>query len=317
MCFIKTLYKKILIKRYDDDHIIHYFSYKDFDGLYAESRNFKTEEGYLIKGYYYYYPSYKEDQLIIFSHGIGGGHRSYMREIELLCKKGYRVLSYDNVGCFESEGKSIRAASESTNDLLCVLNTLKKEGSLNGIKVSLIGHSWGGHAVSNILSYYNEIDSIVCISGYASMEVFLNSMFKGKHKFIRHSIMKYEKKINEKLYNSYSYNAVKDTKTRVLFIHSKDDSVVGLDASAFSYKDKINNPNVNYLLCEGKSHNPNYTYDAVKYMKESFGEYNKLIKAKKLKTFEAKKAYMDKLDWYRMTEQDEDIWNIILSNIKE
>lgn len=317
MCLFETLYKKILIKRYDDNHIIHYFSHKDFDNLKAENINFITDEGLTIRGNFYFYPSYKENRLIIFCHGIGGGHRSYMREIELLCKNGYRVLAYDNIGCFESEGKNIRAASESINDLLCVLNTLKNNGMLNGIKVSLIGHSWGGHAVSNILSYYDGISSIVCISGYASIELFLKSIFKGKHNFIRKSIIKYEKKINPNLYNSYSYNAVKDTKTKILFIHSKDDPTIKLDASAFSYKEKINNPNVQYILCEGKLHNPNYTYDAVKYMNESFMEYNKLIKTKKLKSFNDKKAYMDKLDWYRMTSQDEEIWNKILETLKK
>ena len=55
MCLFETLYKKILIKRYDDNHIIHYFSHKDFDNLKAENINFITDEGLTIRGNFYFY----------------------------------------------------------------------------------------------------------------------------------------------------------------------------------------------------------------------------------------------------------------------
>ena len=62
MCLFETLYKKILIKRYDDNQIIHYFSHKDFDNLKAENINFITDEGLTIWGNFYFYPSYKENR---------------------------------------------------------------------------------------------------------------------------------------------------------------------------------------------------------------------------------------------------------------
>lgn len=309
-------YKNTTIKRYDDSHLIKYFDYTDFPSLNRSPIEFKTKQGNKIQGYFYSYPNYKEDHLVIFCHGIGGGHRSYMREIEFLCKNGYRVLSYDNIGCFESEGKNIRAMSESINDLHCVLLTLKEKNLLDGIKVSLIGHSWGGHAVSNILSYYKDIYSITCISGYSSHKLFINYCLKNKYAFIGKAIQKYEDKQNKDYSRAYSYDAVKDTKTKVLFIHSKDDPVVPLCTSAFEYKDRINNPNVRFLLVDNKKHNPNYTIDAVNYMNECFGTYNKLCKEKKLKSFKEKKEYMNQFEWYRMTEQDPEVWSEIFKELK-
>ena len=49
------IYKKAFINRYDDDKIIFYYSYKDFPGLKAQPIEFRTPQGYMIKGNIYSY----------------------------------------------------------------------------------------------------------------------------------------------------------------------------------------------------------------------------------------------------------------------
>ena len=65
-------------------------------------------------------------------------------------------------------------------------------------------------------------------------------------------------------------------------------------------KSRVENPNVSYLEVDGKDHNPNYTQDAVNYFREVFGEYEKLVMMRKLRTPEQKKAFLDPKDFVRM-----------------
>ena len=268
------IYNKQIIRRYDDDHILHYYSYKDFPSLEARPMEFINKDGYKIKGYFYSYPNYKKDHLVIFCHGLGGGHRSYMKEIELLAKEGYEVLSYDYLGCFESEGKSIKGFTESIVTLNTLLNYLKDSGYTKDKKVSLVGHSWGGYTVSNILNYYKDIYSISVISGFTSIKSFAKELMPKFQK----EFYKCEKKINPSIVDSSSIDAFKNTSTHVLIIHSKDDKMVPITFGADELKENINNPNVKYLIVDNKSHNPNYTIEAVKYLNECQALYKQNVK---------------------------------------
>lgn len=317
MSIIINQYKKLLVHRYDDDHIVKYLSYKDFNGLKCEEISFKTKEENVIKGAFYFYEGFNEEELVILCHGLGGGHTSYMREIEFLCKKKYRVLSYDNTGCFNSSGKDIRGFSESLNCLSSVLSFIENHDCLKKLKLHIIGHSWGGFTASNIYAFHSKnIYSICAISPFISIEVILNDFMKGKFKFVQRKCLKYEKQVNEKYALSSALNALKDTKANVLIIHSKDDPIVPFETNTKVLMNNINNKNVKFLIVDNKGHNPNYKKEASKYMNETFATYNKLIKEKKLSSFEDKKRYMEEKDLFKMTEQDEEIWEEIINNMK-
>ena len=301
------IYKKKIVKRYDDDHIIFNYSYKDFDGLNAKEMSFKTKDNLLIKGNYYSYPNYKKDHLVIFCHGLGGGHRNYMKEIEMIARQGYEVLAYDNVGCWESEGKSIRGLTESLKDLHECLLYLDNNHLIDDKKISLIGHSWGGYAVSNILNYFTKnIYSICDISGFISFPVIAKQFF---NKFTSQGY-KFEKKINPEYVDSSAYTALKDTKVKTLIVHSLDDTMVNYLTNSGYLKENISNPNVNFLIVNNKRHNPNYTLEANKLL------FVFVINFNKLKNKESKKKFVDSLDFDKITEQDKDVWNVIFDNMK-
>lgn len=311
------IYKKAFINRYDDDKIIFYYSYKDFPGLQAQPVEFKTPQGYLIKGNIYFYENHDKDDLVIFCHGLGGGHRSYMREIELICSRGYEVLAYDNVGCWESEGENIRGLSEAVNDLVCCMDFLAGSYNLKDRKLHIIGHSWGGYAAGNILNYRRKnIKSVTVISGFASVNTIIFGGYGGKMKIFKNAILRFERKANPNYADSCSVDAFKDTKAKVLLIHSKDDPVCAIACGMDYVRPRVDNPNVTYLEVEGKFHNPNYTADAVAYMQQSFGEYQALLKQKKLRTYEEKKAFMNLRDFRRMTNQDPEVWSAIFKNME-
>ena len=324
MGLFSLIYRKNFVHRYDDDHIIKYFSYKDFPGLEERPVSFRTPQGLTIRGHIYSYPDKVASdkghpkELVVFCHGLGGGHRSYMREIELICRSGYEVLSYDCIGCWESEGSDIRGISESVNDLISCIDYICSSDELKDRAIHVIGHSWGGFAAGNILNFRKEnIKSITVISGFASIDTLTDAGFGGKLKPFKKYIKRFERKANGNLADCCSVDALRATDTKALLIHSRDDQMADISTGLDYVRSRISNPNVKYLEVEGKFHNPNYTEDAVAYMRQTFGEYEALVKSKKLRTLEQKKAYMADKGFLRMTEQDGKIWDKIFSHMEK
>ena len=120
------VYKKNLLKRNDDTGIIFYYDYTDFDGLSAKPYTFVGNRGQQLRGNFYFYGEQRYDRLIVFEHGMGAGHRAYMREIETIARAGYTVISYDKTGCRESEGENIGSFAQSIADLDFCLRSLRE-----------------------------------------------------------------------------------------------------------------------------------------------------------------------------------------------
>lgn len=292
MGLFTDIYKKKIVTRYDENGVIKYFSKDDYPALNAEPYFFKSGDN-TLKGYFYSYDNPKEGKLVVFCHGLFGGHRSYMVEIETLCRHGYTVFAYDTTGCFESEGKSIIGVSQFLADLDWAIKDLKKNEIFKKYKnVYAIGHSSGSYAVLNILNYHDDIEKVIAISGFASIEILLSTWLKGFAKLGKKAIFNYEKTQNPEYAESCAINKLNTTSSKVLIVHSKDDSTVPYKNNIDVMKNSITNPNVEYMLFDNKKHNPNYTFDAVCYMEKVF----------KSKEFQ-------NADWVRMTTQDPVFWN--------
>ena len=85
---VVNTYKGMMYTRCDDTETVFYFSSEDFPGLISEPYTFKSSAGHDLVGYFYSYESPAEGRIVVFDHGFGGGHRAYMKEIELLCRHG-------------------------------------------------------------------------------------------------------------------------------------------------------------------------------------------------------------------------------------
>ncbi len=311
-----NLFKKLFIHRYDDGGYIKYFCADDFEGLKKDSFSFMSGDN-LLKGNFYYYDGYREDELIIFCHGIGGGHLSYMTEIELLCKNGYKVLAYDNTGCFESEGESIICITQALADLDNAIKTMKNDGTYKKFNhVYVIGHSWGGYAAGNIANFHNDIEKAVVISSFPSVSILLEELQGGVFGFLKKPIVQkiacYEKEHFPQFFASSSIDAINNKKAKYLIAHSKDDNMIAFKYGLQYVKEHCKNEDVKYLIYQDRKHNPNYKADAVAYMNEVMGKFNIEVRLGKYKTLEAKKAYFEKADFIRMTRQDEDFWSQVL-----
>lgn len=299
---VKKIYNSFIFKRCDDEGLAYYFSEKDFDGLVAEPYVFKGNNGQKLQGYFYYYPNPDQIRIVVFDHGMGGGHRSYIREIETLARHGYKVFAYDHTGCMQSEGENTVGFTQSLCDLDCCLKTLKADESLKGKTFSVIGHSWGGYSTLNISKFHTDLTHVVVLSGPASVDIITQQFGP-----LKNSIRQLEKEANPRCYDCDGADSLKNTKAKVLLIYSDNDKMVNKEANFDYLKANLSGrENTFFHIEKFKDHNPNYTSDAVRYLGEYLAILNK--KKKELKTDEQKKDFVAGFDWYRMTAQDEKVW---------
>ena len=304
----------MIYTRCDDTETVFYFSADDFNGLKKKSYVFKSSMGHTLQGYIYNYESPISNKLIVFEHGFGGGHRAYMKEIEMLCRHGYTVLAYDHTGCMESGGNDTNGMSQSLCDLNDCINTIKKDKQFSGYDISVIGHSWGGFSTLNISALHSEISHIVALSVFVSVEEIVNDFFSSAMKPYRKSIMKLEREANP---DFVSYNAVeslKSSNTKALLIYSSDDPLVKQRHYEILKNELSAHENISFMLLSKKGHNPNYTEDAVKILGEFSVARAELLKRNDL-TKEDKKLFIKSFNWTAMTEQDEIVWKAIFEHL--
>lgn len=315
---VVSMYKKMLINRLDGDGSVFLFDYTDFNGLNKEPFSFISDTGAKLVGGFYYYDSPKSDKLIVFDHGMGTGHRPYMREIETLCKAGYLVYSYDHEGTAASEGDTIRGLSGSVRDLDMALNALKNTKYYDGREVIVIGHSWGGFSSKMITKFHPEVKKVIPLAGLSSLSAAMNHMIPDLFKSSRKAIIEFEESLNPGYAMHNAADVLKESGAKALICHSADDPIVtAKDHHDPLIKELADVPGVRFITVDGRGHNPNFTADAVKLKDAFFAEKRTLEKKHKLRTPEAKSALIKKYDFWKMTEQDMSLWNQIFSFIEE
>lgn len=313
-----SIYKKSLITRQDDKGDTFYFDYTDFQGLNKDHFAFVSKTGAKLDGGFYFYDNPKVDKLIVFDHGMGVGHRPYMREIETICKAGYLVFSYDHEGTRNSEGNTIRGLSGSIHDLDSALDAIKSTKYYEGRKIIVIGHSWGGFSTKNIAYLHPEVQKIVPISGFSSVGETINKIVPDMFKSARKAIIDFEESMNPGYTRLNAIDSIKKSGVKALICHSVDDPLVSVNDHHYSLiKAFEGNENVRFITVEGRSHNPNFTESAVKALAAFFNEKKQLEKKRKLRTPEQKSALISRHDFWQMTEQDMTFWNQVFAFIEE
>ena len=313
---IVAAYAKQFDVRCDDKGLAYYFSEKDFEGLQKSDFCFKNAEDLLLNGGFYYYGEMRTDRILVFDHGFGGGHRSYMREIETLCRGGYTVFSYDHTGCMTSSGGGTKGLGRSLSDLDACFKALKRDERFKNSRFSVLGHSWGGYAAMNISALHPEIEHVVVLSGFVSVKRQIGCFLRRLPRGYVEAVYAHEQAQNGKYADFDGIKTLKNSDARVLLVYSANDPLVPkdihFDALTAALKDK---KNVSFRLEEKKGHNPNYTKDAVLKLAEYTSALGKFSK-KKAPTAIEQAAFRSSFDWKGMTEQDEQVWQEIFEVLK-
>ncbi len=311
---VKKVYKGYFFKRADDVGTEKYFSHEDFVGLRAKSYGFISSKGHKLQGWFYFYDDYDTSRLIIWDHGIGGGHRSYMKEIEMLCANGFLVFAYDHTGCMDSEGENTGGLTQSLCDLNDCIKALKADADVNTDDISVMGHSWGGYATLNIVAFHPDIKRIVSLSGFISARAMHDQVLTDVARLYKKDIYKLEASSNPQYVDCNAIDALRNSNVKALIIHSEDDTIVDFQVHFGTIKRELEGKEgIELLPVRGKGHNPTYTAEACKLLGELYAE----LKKQKPTTDDEKKKFRASFDWDKMTEQDTELWDKIISFLKK
>ena len=310
---VEDAFEKAVRVRCDDMGTAYYFSADDFPGLKKEAYAFKNQKGERLQGYFYHYDSPKPYRIVVFDHGMGGGHRSYMREIEMLARHGYRVFAYDHTGCMESEGEGTNGFAQSLRDLNDALCALKAEPSCVGCEISVMGHSWGAFSTMNIAAVHPDVKGIVAMAGFVSVKQMLRQMFGvGIAKFFYKRMWRVEQAANPDFVGYNAVQTLKEADVPALLIYCVSDPIVKVQYHRDVLLEALSGcERVRFLSMADRGHNPNYTPDAAAYLGEYVTALTQKRKAGELESAEQKKAFVESWDFWRMTEQDEGVWKEI------
>ncbi len=310
---VEEIYRARVFVRCDDTGRVKYFGVEDFPSLRAEPYAFMTEKGNRLRGWFYSYENADKKRLIIFAHGLGGGHRSYMKEIEKLASHGYRVFAYDNTGCMASEGERTGGLSQSLADLRDCLTALKADPQVDMADYAVMGHSWGGYATMNIAACHPDVKCLVALAGFVSVGMMVKQSFPGILSLYRKHIMALERESNPTTYHLAATDTLAKTTARVLLLHSEDDETVSYKLHFGALKEALaGKENITLLTVKDRGHNPNYTPDAVVLKKEMSHELEHLPGGI---TEEQKAAFRASFDWDKITEQDDAVWEQIFRHL--
>ena len=311
---LENVYKSVLFARHDPDGCVFYFSHNDFEGLIKEPFDFKSQKGYLLKGGFYHYGSPRQDRLIVFDHGLGNGHCAYMREVEILCRAGYLVYTYDHTGCGASEGECIQGLAGSLADLDDCIRMIKRQSRLSGMEISVVGHSWGGYSALNILGYHHDIHSVVSISPFVAVSAIHKQLIPITMFPLRRRLMEVEREANPNYADSSAFDVLNKSNKPVLIIHSLDDTTISAHRNILRLrKETCERTNLEFIIQNGKGHSVHYAKEAAEYKRSFNREMKRLKKQGKLETDEQKATLIASYDWKKMTDQDEELWEKIFA----
>ena len=309
MGFIVNHYIKYFVHRYDKEVGIPYYSYQDFKDFKCEDNSFTNSYGINIRYFFYYYANYRTDKIILFCHGMGPGHTAYLAEIELLARRGYKVLTLDYAGCGESGGKYLGSLNKPTRDVIDLLNHLNLKE-----QIILMGQSMGGYTALNTLCLRKDITKAIAISPIVQIEPLLQ--LNTKSKFITKHLLRYERKVDREIFDIDIPKYLENTTDDVFVIQSTDDQMVPYGMS-LKVIECIKNSHIKTKRYEGRKHNPNYTDNAISYMDSVFGKYYALLNEKKIQTDEDRINYFKDVSLAKLVEQDEQLFEEIVDFIEK
>jgi len=248
--------------------------------------------------------------LVIFAHGMGAGQIAYTTEIAYLCNRGAAVLALDSTGCNLSQGKGIKGMYEGAKTVLAAIDYAKSDPQLKDLKITLIGHSWGGYSVV-CAAAQRKVEKVIAISAPATpAKTLKGGAARVIGKPLAAILSPFWRVINFfKFGKRGNANAAKcaetaaENGTQVILIHGDKDEIVAPENAVFY---KAQSEKITKHLAKGKAHNPYNTVAAEQKLKE----LTKMLSSKA--SAEEKEKFFADFDFRAATEEDEEIMKILM-----
>lgn len=263
-----VIYESIFSYRYETPQWLK-FSVDDFEGLTVERSDFDSD-GVTLAGYKYEKTGDKKGILII-SHGLGGGgQNTYMPIADYFTSNNYYVFSYDARGNDESGGNDVEGLPQGIIDLDNAINHVKATEEYKGLPIMLLGHSWGGYSVGNVLNIHTDIKTAVIIAGCNESEDLLQYQGEAITKMSMGYAMPYLElyerlKFGKKYTDITATEGMANTETKLFIIHSKNDTTVptiyGYNKFYKEFSASEHSDRFTFVLYEDKGHDYLYYSD--------------------------------------------------------
>lgn len=307
---INKIYDASFNSRCDNPGYKYYFTYKDFDNVKETPIEFKTKDDLTLRGgLYYNLESIDQyDHVVVFLHGIGGGYLAYMTEIIELVKRGFLVLSYDYAATMSSDGDKIGGFSRPLIDIQYCYKYIKESDLLKNKKISLVGHSWGGYTAMNSISMFNDLTHVVAISAPLSYDMIMKQTSPLAYPFAHKAFLKYEEKIFGDVVYLSGLNII-DKPTKMLYIYSTDDDIVYYKYHYEPLIKKDYNPLHEFIKYDNRLHFPTYSDSGITELYKLKRRFSNYLKEKK--TTEEIQELLKDVDYRKVVDQDQDLWNKI------
>lgn len=272
---IVTVYMRKNFTRYEyaDDRLTCDYRYSHYQAEYPrQDISFKSGKN-TLRGHIYGASNTKG--LIVFAHGIGTGHESYIEILLSLVDRGWVVLAYDATGSCESDGDSTVGLVQSALDLDSALTFAESDPRLKDLPMFVMGHSWGGYASAAVLNFDHDVRGCVTMSGYDSPIREISEtgakLLGGRYKIIDFYITVYSRMKFGKNYDLKAVDGINKADIPVLVVHGSNDRTVRYDGAAIiNQKKKIKNKKVKYKVMKERGRRGHNTYlfskKAIKYI---------------------------------------------------
>jgi hypothetical protein len=225
--------------------------YEDFENtLPRKSIDFMSDENKL-QGYIYGEENTKALAVVV--HGFGGNSENYLPQINAFVENGYRVLSYDGTGVFESEGESRVNFYQASEDLRACIKYINADDSLNSLPLILYGHSQGGFAVCDVLNFKEAetVDYVISVAGLKEaggiVESEAKNMIGGLYYAFKPFLMLLDKEDFNSKHNSVT--GINKSNAKVMLIQGTEETTVTPDEYATTHFTKdIKNSNCEIVM---------------------------------------------------------------------
>ncbi len=320
--------KPMTVKVYDEFFGIRYESdratmryVEEFDGLEREKHVFESNNGQKLTGYVYSKGNDEAKGIIVFAHGFGGSHNSYMEDMDYFASNGYKVFGFDFTGNDESEGDCVEGLPQGVIDLDNALNYIAENEELSDLPVLLWGHSWGGYSVCTVSKLHPEIKGIISVAGFNEsldmLEVQGREITGDVIDFVLPLLKSHEK---EKFGDFATMNALEslaESDADVMLIHCEDDNMIPIEISFDRYYEKFaNDERFTFVRLKEGGHNELLrSENSLEYLKEynkKANEYAEKVGAENYTEEERIKYAKENLDKSIYYEHNEELFTQML-----
>ena len=208
-------------------------SMEKFPELTRERHTFKTMQGHTLVGYLYESAndSIDESGLIVFAHGMGaGGQTGYIDIFNFMAQNGYYVFAYDATANDESEGEVMGGLPQGTIDLDYAINYAASLEEVADLPVVLMGYSWGGMSVTNVLGLHPEVKAAVSMAGWNKSMDMIDYVGCGMVGPVAKLLLPFASVYEYVQYGDYSFTtslkSFEATECPVMIVHGEKDTTI-------------------------------------------------------------------------------------------